>query len=151
MPFSKDIVIPAQDQIDGIVDRFIQDRAKNRASLLVFDDLDYFIHDARQSSMLMNLPVASKGEWMHGNIWQSRRLVNLPRPLVQNSDYLIFAFGVDPYDFDDLEKYVNFNPDIYKTMKPPVYSPNDPRVLLSAQYMLLDTQSGEQEIIDGVQ
>jgi len=148
--YSDDVKVSGETGINAqIVDNFIEIRKNKKVWLLVFDDLDLFVHNAKESKMLENLPVLSKGYWQHGNIWQSRRMVNLPYPLFQNSDYLIFSYGVDTHDYDDLEKYTGLDLQLYKTLPAPVRSKSDPRKLEKAWYLLLNTETKEQEIIDG--
>lgn len=123
------------------IDKFIEDTMPTqqhdyRYTLRILDDLDLFIHRSNESRNLENLPIASKGHWFQGNIWQSRRFVNLPYGLGQNSDYMVFTFGVDPRDIEDLVRYAGFDPEVYKKVKPPVQSPSNPNVLLKSWYMV---------------
>lgn len=139
---SNDIKMPAPDQLTAqMVDNFIDLRKDKRYWLLVFDDLDVFVHNSKESRYLETLPMINKGHWNQGCIWQSRRMVNLPKGIYQNSDYLIFAYGVDPYDYDDLQKYAGLDIELYKSMPEPVHDPKDPQTVLSAHYLILDRTS----------
>ena len=134
------------------IDKFIEmnngEADKNKqVSLLVFDDLDVFIKSFNDSKWLENVPIVSKGHWRQGCIWQSRRVKCLPKKLIQNSDYLVFTHNIDPYDFDDLERFAGLDIELYKTLPAPVKSPSDPKKLLSASYLILNKETREQEIV----
>ena len=149
--YSNDIKIAGDREFNAqAVSNFIEQRIRHRYWLLVFDDLDYFIHHENESELLTNLPIASKGHWLHGNIWQSRRVINLPYELVQNSDYMIFAYGVARQDYKKLEEYAGLDLDLYSQVRPPVRNTQDPRKLAYAEFVLLERETGLQKIISGV-
>ena len=150
-PYSDDIKVANDMEYDGkMVDRFIQTRKDTKIWCQVFDDLDIFIKQYNASVWLENAPIASKGHWKQGLIWQSRRVVGLPRTLIQNSDYLIFTWGVDKHDYADLEEYAGLDLELYKSLKPPVRDPESPHKILSAEYLILyRADVSSQEIIKG--
>ena len=123
---------------------------KNKqVSLLAFDDLDVFIHQENESKWLENVPIASKGHWRQGCIWQSRRVMDLPKKLIQNSDYLIFTHNLDKYDYKYLERFAGLDLMKYDMLPPPVKDKADPKKLLEAHYLVLERETGEQEIVRG--
>lgn len=152
---SKNITVANYKDWNGqTIDRFIEinngeaDKSK-QVSLLVFDDLDTFIKSHNDSRYLDNVPIASKGHWRQGCVWQSRRVKCLPKKLIQNSDYLVFTHNIDPYDYDDLEQFAGLDIELYKSLPPPVKSPADPKKLLNASYLILNKETREQVIISG--
>jgi hypothetical protein len=84
-PYSDDIVVAKDTEYNGSkVDSFIEARKDTPVWCLGLDDLDYFVKHAKESRWLENLAIASKGHWLQGCIWQSRRIKNLPYTLYQN-------------------------------------------------------------------
>ena len=149
--YSDDIRVASDSEYNSqTVDNFIMNRTKKRIWCLAFDDLDYFVHNAKESRALETLPIASKGHWEHGNIWQSRRAMNLPPSLIQNSDYLIFTFGLDVHDYAILDK-IGLDLDLYATVPEPVYDSKDPKRILSCKYLVLNTATNDQHIVGGFQ
>lgn len=145
--YSKDIhVVDRKDWNAQAVDNFIDVKAYRRKWCIVLDDVDIFVHNANESKYLQNFPIAGKGHFLQSSIWQTRRAAGLPKELIQQSDYLIFTWGVDPYDYEYLQKYAGLNLDLYKTLAEPVHDPKTPRKLLSANYLILNKNKREQWI-----
>lgn len=146
-PYSKDIRVAADDELNGqTVDNFIELRKNKKVWCQILDDVDLFVKRATDSTWLENVPIAAKGHWEQGCIWQSRRVLYLPKKLVQNTDYLVFTHNVDKYDYDYLAEYAGLDLDLYRKLPPPVHDPKDPKKLLSAHYLILHRESGMQKI-----
>jgi len=161
---SKDIkIVRDVDYNAKAVDNFIESRkdlgvrqrklekSDNTGWCLCLDDVDFLVNYAGESRWLDRITKVNQGHWYEGCIWQARRVKNLPYSLYQNSNYMIFAYGVDERDYDSLVEYTHLDLALYKSMKPPVRNAKDQNKIDYSEFLLLNTSTREQAIFSGVQ